>query len=102
MVVLLFLSAAFAACPELTFTFHGQPACVDLAFEGARTRLTNRCDSPLIIDQQVLLDAADAVVLPQADVEIRDLSAFTLGVEGTVYAVFARVETCAPEADTGL
>lgn len=89
-------SFAQAACPETTFTFVGQPACVGLAWEGGHTRLDNRCDAALLVDQSVLLPrAASTPIVPaRAEVELRDLSAFTLGMEGRLYRVVAVVEAC--------
>lgn len=89
-------SLAQAACPETTFAFVGQPACVGLAWEGGHTRLDNRCDADLLVDQSVLLPGATStpIVPARAQVEVRDLNAFTLGMEGRLYRVVAVVEAC--------
>ena len=75
---LLLFAAASAACPEVTFTFSGQPDCVDLVYEGGRTQLTNACDAPLLVDQSVQLPDASAprgVIPARTASAIRDLSA---------------------------
>lgn len=94
--LLTLVSFAQAACPETTFTFVGQPACVRLAWEGGRTHLDNGCAADLLVDQSVLLpgSAAAPVVPASAQVDLRDLNAFTLGMEGRLYRVVAVVEAC--------
>ncbi len=74
--------------PSLEFEFQGQPACVELEYTGQSTRLTSRCEAPLLVDQSVL---AAGIILPGATVEVRDLSAFTLGLEGRLYRAVAQV-----------
>lgn len=86
---------AAATCAP-TFTFVGQPDCVSLAFDGHRTRLHNACDAAVLVDQSVLLDAsagpAAALVSPGAEVALRDLSAFTLGMEGELHRAVALMD----------
>ena len=84
---LLLAFAVSAACP--TFTFVGQPACVDLRFDDGVTRLENRCESLLLVDQSVALDGS--VVAPGASATLRDLNRFTLAVDGKLYGVLATV-----------
>jgi hypothetical protein len=76
------------ADPAVDFVFQGQPACVELAYTEGRTQLESHCGAPLLVDQSVL---AAGIVLPGARVEIRDLSAFTLGLEGKLYRAVATV-----------
>ena len=76
------------AAPEApTFAFQGQPDCASLVFDGARIHITNRCDHPLLVDQSVQLSGAE--VLPNTTAAVRDLSAFTLGMDGQLYPVVA-------------
>lgn len=79
-----------------TFTFVGQPECVDLAFDGERTRLRNACEAAVLVDQSVLFDAsagpAGALVAPGAEAELRDLSAFTLGMAGELHRAVALLD----------
>jgi len=103
--VTLLLAAAIAACPDETFTFTGQPACVELAFTGESTALVNLCEQPVLVDQSVAratsAHAAASIVPAGASAELRDLSVFTIGVDGRLYrvvATLADVEGClAPE-----
>ncbi len=99
------LTPVAQAGPSVEFVFQGQPDCVDLSFEGERTRLTSRCGSPLLVDQSVL---PTSLIPPGTETEIRDLSAFTIGMDGTLYRVVAMlvepevgpVVAVAPEEDT--
>lgn len=85
-------TAQAADCGPTTFTFVGQPACVTAEFDGQRTQLENGCAVPLLIDQSVLLSADSPHVEPGASAELRDLSAFTLGMEGKLQRVVAVAE----------
>jgi hypothetical protein len=98
---------ARAACPPPTFTFVGQPACVGVVFEGDHTRLTSACDGPLLVDRSVAL-ASGSVLMPGQTAVVRDLSAFTLGLDGELHRVVATVDpapacevvaTASPERD---
>lgn len=93
MLVMLLSAAVAAKCPAPSFTFVGQPACVSLHFQGSETELVNRCEVPLLVDQSVLL-AADPWVQPGAQVVLRDLSAFSLGLSGELFQVIAVMESC--------
>ena len=82
------LVPAADAGPLVEFVFQGQPDCVDLSFEGQSTRLTSRCGAPLLVDQSVL---PASLILPGTTTEIRDLSAFTIGLGGKLYRVVAQL-----------
>jgi hypothetical protein len=84
----LVLPTAAQAEPTVDFVFQGQPACVELRYDQGSTQLTSRCEVPLLVDQSVL---AAGIILPGARAEIRDLSAFTLGLEGRLYRAVATV-----------
>jgi len=103
---LLFAAAtAHASCEAPvapTFDFVGQPACVSLSFDGSTTQLESTCEQPLIIDQSVARGGASAQVVPaHGEATLRDLSAFSLGMDGTLYqvvAVIAEPPACAASA----
>ncbi len=85
------------ACPLVDFVFQGQPDCVELRYAAGQTRLTSSCEAPVLVDQSVL---AAGVIMPGASVEIRDLAAFTLGLEGKLYRAVAELTepvACAEE-----
>lgn len=90
----LLLAFAHATCPDISFAFTGQPACVELAFTGDATELVNRCDAPVLVDQSVVSSTEPLanVVGAGASTELRDLNTFTLGVDGRLYRVVAVVE----------
>jgi hypothetical protein len=88
LVAALFAPAAMA-CPSVEFVFVGQPDCVELSFTGQSTRLVSRCEAPLLVDQSVL---PEGLILPGTTTEIRDLSAFTIGLEGVLYRAVAMME----------
>jgi hypothetical protein len=89
---LLALSATAAPC-ETSFVFVGQPECVELTYVDGRTQLANRCEEVLLVDQSV--QGIFQPVFPGKTVQIRDLSAFTLGLAGKLYRTTALVEqTC--------
>jgi hypothetical protein len=94
------LSTAAAACPETTFSFQGQPDCVELVYSEGRTLLSNRCEAPMIVDASVLTGTMTGLIGAGTNAELRDLSAFTLGMEGQLYPVFAVMEHC--EAPTSV
>lgn len=102
--LLLFVSAAQAACP-ISFAFVGQPACTEVTYEEGRIQVENRCEHALLMDQSLLFHTASGppsgLILPQTTAEIRDLSVFTLGMSGQIYQVTAMIveEDC---VDTGL
>ena len=90
------LAVAASATP-VAFDFVGQPDCVELAWTGERTRVVNRCEHPLLVDQSVQLPQSPGWIPPGEAAEIRDLSAFTLGMDGRLYRVVAVVvEPAAP------
>ena len=105
--ILLSLSA-WASCLEVSFVFVGQPDCVDVVYEGGRSRVTNRCAEPVLIDQSVQLSADGVPPSPflgaNTSAEIRDLSAFTVGLRGELYRVTATLaeapRACGDTADT--
>jgi len=87
----LFLTfAAIAAPSETTFEFVGQPECVELSYADGQTQLDNNCEHALLIDQSVLA-VPGGLVLPNTSTTLRDLSAFTLGMEGELYRAVATV-----------
>jgi hypothetical protein len=88
---------AAAACPPPTFTFVGQPPCVAVTFEGDHTRLTSTCDGPLLVDRSVA-SASGGVVMPGETALVRDLSAFTLGLDGELHRVVATLDPAECEA----
>lgn len=90
--LLLAAAALGAPCPPPAFAFAGQPDCVELAYEDGRTRVTNACEHALLIDQSVQVPSASTVLPPDDTTEIRDLSAFTLGLNGALFQVVALVE----------
>lgn len=105
------LVAPALACPSATFTFSGQPDCVELVFTGERTRLTNSCAASVIVDQSVQVAAEGAHpagrIPPDTVTEIRDLSAFTMGMDGELFRVVAAIadtdaceDTAPPPVDT--
>ena len=96
--VLVFAALAEAGpCPEVTFTFEGQPECVQLAYADGHTQLTNGCDHAILLDQSVVLDGAP-LVGAGATKQIRDLSGFSLGMDGHLYRVVATLQAdCPPE-----
>ena len=99
MLVLLLSAALAAPCPSPTFSFHGQPDCVSLTFTGSRTELVNRCAAPLLVDQSVLLGQGPWI-LPDTRAELRDLSAFSLGMDGELFQVVAVLEACEATEET--
>lgn len=91
--LLLLVATAMATCPGPTFAFQGQPECVGLVFEDGRINVTNACQYPLLVDQSLQLHGGDGSssvpIPPRASAEVRDLSFFTLGLNGTLYRVVA-------------
>lgn len=84
--LLLLVAAAEATPPQVSFEFKGQPECVSLRYEDGVTHVTNGCEHPLLVDQSV-----GGIILAQASAEVRDLSAFTVGLDGQLYRVIATV-----------
>ena len=106
MIALMLLAAATAtaSCPEVSFAFQGQPACVELRYEDGKTKLHNGCSHALLLDHSVVLAADAFLVQPEVAVDIRDLSAFTLGLDGKLYQVVATLAeepACHEPMDTG-
>ena len=80
-------------CGEATFRFVGQPACVSLVFDGAHTQLKNDCSAPLLVDISVLAGSAGSPEIPSGgSAELRDLSAFTVGLGGEIHRAVAVIE----------
>jgi hypothetical protein len=92
-----------ADCGQPVFTFVGQPECVSLVFDGGHTQLDNGCDVPLLIDVSVLAGVGGGPSIPAGGTaELRDLSAFSLGVDGEIHRATAMVEIpecAAPEPE---
>jgi len=85
------------AAPECTaqFTFVGQPECVQLTYDDGRTRLDNGCSSAVLVDQSVQSGGFQPVP-PGTSVHVKDLSAFTLAMDGELFLAVAQVdEVCA-------
>ena len=86
-------TARAADCGPPTFSFVGQPACVSLAYDGKHTWLENGCTAPLLVDVSVLDGVGGGpTVAPGARARLRDLSAFSLGLEGELHRAVAVVE----------
>lgn len=103
-------AAPTPGCDAAQFTFVGQPACVTLDFDGARTQLANDCDAPLLVDLSVLAAPGGGPSIPAGGTaELRDLSAFSLGLNGEIHRAIALVEVpecpapapVEPPAETG-
>ncbi len=95
---LLALSATASPCAT-RFVFVGQPACVELTYADGRTQLANQCEAVLLLDPSV--QGTFQPVLPGHTVDVRDLQAFTLGLQGKLYRTKALVEeTCDPTEGT--
>ncbi|MBX2801246.1 MAG: hypothetical protein KTR31_26450 [Myxococcales bacterium] len=75
--------------PQIRFEFVGQPECVELHYTDGSTTLTNHCDQPLLLDQSVL--QGFRLIAPGETTRISDLSAFTLGLNGSLYRAIAQV-----------
>lgn len=97
--------AALASASPIAFDFVGQPDCVEVRWTGQYTRVVNRCEHPLLVDQSVQLSHGPGVIAPGATVELRDLSAFTMGMDGRLYRVVAVIaktpEPTAPSEPSG-
>jgi hypothetical protein len=93
MLVLLAALSAQAACP-VTFAFQGQPDCISLDFQTDRIQLVNACTAPVLVDQSVVLRSDSQLIPAGSSAWIRDLSAFTVGMEGRIYPVLAYLVTC--------
>lgn len=96
------LSNAAAACPETTFSFQGQPDCVDLAYEDGRTHVINQCAAPVLVDASVITGSMTGLIAAGGAAQLRDLSVFTLGMEGQLYSVVAFLEVCEAPAHASL
>ena len=93
MFTMLFFSLALAA-PEsrVEFEFVGQPECVELEYDNGRTQLRNHCPDPILVDRSVQLPVEGqqgGLVPAETTTEIRDLSAFTMGMNGQLFRVIA-------------
>jgi len=77
------------------FTFVGQPDCVQLTYVDGRTRVDNHCDAPLLVDRSVQPGASQPVPAG-ASTWVRDLSAFTMGLDGELYQAVAQLHECTP------
>ena len=82
-----------AACGPVSFQFVGPPDCISLAFDGTRTQLKNGCPSPLHVDISVRIGSdAGPEIPPGGTATLRDLSAFTVGMEGEIHRAVAVIE----------
>lgn len=92
------VTAALAddTCPS-RFEFVGQPECVQLEWTDGKTRVTNECEQPLLLDRSVG-KASLQIVRPGDTVYVVDLNKFTLGLDGQLYKALARFAECAQEA----
>ena len=98
LILSLLVAAAHAACPAPEFVFQGQPDCVALSFADGHTQATSQCAAPILVDQSVQLRAGESILPPGGTATLRDLSFFTLGLEGRLYRVVAVLAPC-EEAD---
>ena len=101
--LLLIAATAWAACPQTTFEFHGQPECIELAYAHGRITLDNQCDHLLLVDQSLQLEnTSPGFIAPHTTTQIRDLSFFTVGMNGSLYEVVASIAqaTACEEPDT--
>ncbi len=96
---LIALLVAPAQAQSVEFDFVGQPDCVELSYTGEHTRLVNGCAAALLVDQSV---HAAGLVMPGATVEVRDLSAFTIGMEGLLFRAVAHVVEPVPTPATAV
>jgi len=100
---LLLFAAAGATCPQVSFEFSGQPDCVALAYDDSRITINNTCEHALLVDQSVQRQtdggAVDALILPQTTAEVRDLSAFTIGMDGVLYQIVASLASVPESCD---
>ena len=103
--LILTAASAWATCSSVTFEFAGQPECVSLSYEDSRITLDNRCSSPLLVDQSIQIhDSGDTplgLIPSQTTTEIRDLSAFTPGMDGELYQIVALLGAPMACKDTG-
>jgi hypothetical protein len=92
--VLMMGVSAWGACPQTVFEFQGQPDCVSLVYAPPHITVTNTCVDPVLVDASVQLHrvgASVAVVSPGSALNVLDLSAFSLGMNGEIYSVIALV-----------
>lgn len=82
--------AAAAPCGPAAPTFVGQPGCVTLTFDGRQTHVHNACGAPVLVDASVWTGPPAAPwVAPGETATVRDLSAFSMGLEGELYRATA-------------
>jgi hypothetical protein len=85
---------AWGACEE-GFVFEGPPECVEIYWREGVTTLHNACEVPVVVDRSVRPPGVAAgPVASGATVSLRDLSFFTLGVDGRLYRAVARRSIC--------
>jgi len=100
--LLVLASNAWATCPPPSFEFHGQPECVDLAYDSDKITVSNACQHTVLVDQSMQINVnptpPSGLIPAQTSAEIRGLNTFTLGLDGRLYRVIATVapvpETC--------
>jgi len=78
-----------APAAEVSFVFEGQPDCVTIDYRDGATHLSNGCDGVLLVDQSV--QPGFRPLAPGEHVVVKDLSAFTLGLDGELYAAVAHL-----------
>jgi len=83
------LSALASPCPP-SFVFVGAPSCVELTYADGQTEVRNRCEHLLLVDQSV--QGTFAPVAPGETTHVRDLQAFTVGMDGELYRAVALIQ----------
>jgi hypothetical protein len=89
-----------AAAADIEFVFSGQPECVQVDYEAGITHVQNDCAAPILLDSSV--KQAWQPLAPGKAADVRDLSAFTIGLDGVLYrAVAMIVPSAADESSSG-
>ena len=90
--------AGAAATDGSRFAFKGQPECVTLSWTDGVTMAKNGCAAPLLVDHSV--QTGPSIIAPGDTVALRDLSAFSIGLEGELHWVVAVWAEPAPQPPT--
>ncbi len=103
MVLVLAWLSAVALAADIQFTFVGQPDCVAIDYADGVSTIHNGCEAPILVDASV--KSAWRPILPGHSEEVRDLSAFTIGLQGELHRAVAVVhveeEPAAPAEEAG-
>ena len=84
-----------AAAADIEFVFSGQPECVKVDYEAGVTHVQNDCAAPILLDASV--KQAWRPLAPGQAADVRDLSAFTIGLDGVIYRAIASIVPNTPE-----